>query len=198
MWLRLVAAVLVVVPSPKAHNRLVMVPVELSVKETVSGHEPMVGAPTKSAAGTSAPAPRIALVELPPSPLNTTTLLKLAALVGVKRTTRLVEANPAKLKGTVPVWPPPDTMLKGPPLIVATPLVSAAPPRLVTAKLAWALAPTTKVPKFRLDGEMASCGGVRPLPETALVELPPLLVKTTTLLKLVALVGAKLTMTKPV
>src|SRR6266481_2366330 len=116
MWLRLVAAVLVVVPWPKSQNRLVMVPAELSVNETVSGHGPMVGAPTKSAAGTSAPAPRIVLVELPPSLVNTTTLLKLAALVGVKRTTRLVEPNPAKLNGV------PDTILKA-----AAALPSAAP-----------------------------------------------------------------------
>src|SRR6266566_206550 len=166
MWLRLVAAVLVVVPSPKSQNRLVMVPLELSVKETLSGQEPMVGAPTKSAAGTSAPAPRTALVELPPSLVNTTTLLKLAALGGVKRTTRLLEPKPAKLKGTVPVWPPPDTMPKGPAPIVATPLLSGAPPRLVTTKVDWAVAPTTRVPKFKLDGEMASCAGVRPLPAT--------------------------------
>ena len=107
-----------------------MVPVELSVKETVSGLTPLVGLAVKLAAGTIAPIPRTALVEPPPLLLKTTTLLKLPALAGAKRTTRLVEPKPARLKGV------PETILKGPALIVATPLVSAAPPRLVTTKLA--------------------------------------------------------------
>src|SRR6266702_3089566 len=108
---------LVVVPLPKSQNRLVMVPVELSVKETVSGLTPLVGLAVKLATGTIAPVPR-------------TTLVKLPAVAGAKRTTRLVEPNPDRLKGV------PETILKGPALIVATPLVSAAPPRLVTTKLA--------------------------------------------------------------
>src|SRR6266566_5619215 len=150
MWLRLVAAVLVDVPSPKSQNRLVMVPEELSVKETVSGLTPLVGTPLKLAVGTSAPLPRTALVELPPLLVKTTTLLKLPAVAGAKRTGRLVEPNPARLNGV------PDTRLKGPALIVATPLVRAAPPRLVTTKLAWALVPTATVPKLRFGGETAS------------------------------------------
>src|SRR5438552_2790349 len=124
-----------------------MVPEELSVKETVSGLTPLVGTPLKLAVGTSAPLPRTALVELPPLLVKTTTLLKLPALVGANRTTRFVEPNPAKLKGV------PDTILKDPALSVATPLVSAAPPRLVTTRLAWALVPTATVPKPRLGGE---------------------------------------------
>src|SRR2546428_213586 len=85
-----------------------MVPEELSVKETVSGLTPLVGRPLKLAVGTSAPLPRTALVELPPLLVKTTTLLKLPAVAGAKRTGRLVEPNPARLKGV------PDTRLKGP------------------------------------------------------------------------------------
>ena len=39
----LVAAVLLVPPSPKLQNRLLMVPLELSVKVTVNGVAPLVG-----------------------------------------------------------------------------------------------------------------------------------------------------------
>src|SRR6266478_3192094 len=49
-----------------------------------------------------------------------------------------------------------------------------------------------------LDGETESWAGVKPVPVTVLVLLPPLLVNTTTLLELRALVGAKLTATRPV
>src|SRR6266702_1542374 len=189
---KVVAVVLVVELSPKSQNRLVMVPLELSVKLTVSGLSPLVGLPLKLAAGSTAPVPVSALVLPPLLLLTTTTLLKLAALPGAKRTTRLVEPKPARLKGV------PETMLKGPPLMVARPLLSDAPPWLVSTKLAWALEPTATVPKLRLPGETPSWAGVRPLPVTVLAELPPLLVKTTTLLKLPALVGLKATCTWPV
>src|SRR5881396_723609 len=170
-----------------------MVPLELSLKLTVSGLRPLVGLPLKLAAGATAPVPVSELVLLPALLLLiTTTLLKVAALVGAKRTTTLVEPKPARLKGV------PETMVKGPPLIVARPLLSAAPPWLVIAKLAWALEPTATVPKLRLPGETPSWAGVRPLPVTVLAELPPLLVKTTTLLKLPALAGLKATCTWPV
>src|SRR6266436_5847242 len=120
---KVVAVVLVVELSPKSQNRLVMVPLELSVKPTVSGLSPLVGLPLKLAAGATAPVPVSALVLLPSlSVLNTTTLLKLAALVGAKRTTTLVELKAAKVNGV------PERIAKGPPLIVACPLVSAAPP----------------------------------------------------------------------
>src|SRR5216684_7906323 len=119
-----------------------MVPVELSVKLTVSGLSPLVGLPLKLATGTFAPVPVRALVLLPPlSVLTTTTLLKLAALPGAKRTTRLVEPKPERLKGV------PERIVKGPPLIVARPLLSAAAPWLVSTKLVWALEPTAIVPK---------------------------------------------------
>src|SRR6266566_4969219 len=179
--------------SPKSQNRLVMVPVELSVKLTVSGLRPLVGLPLKLATGTAAPVPVRALVLLPPLlVLITTTLLKLAALPGAKLTSRLVEPKPERLKGV------PETMMKGPPLMVATPLLREAPPWLVTTKLAWALEPTATVPKLRLAGETESWAGVTPEPVTLLVKLPPLLVNTTTLLKLPTLVGLKVTCTWPV
>src|SRR6266849_9018242 len=136
------ATVLLVAPSPKSQKPLVIVPVDLSVKDTVNGHMPIVGLPVKFAVGGNAPAPVSLLTLPPPLPVvKTTRLVKPAALVGAKRTTRLVPPKPGKAKGV------PETIVKGPGLIVATPLVSAAPPRLVTTKLAWALAPTATVPK---------------------------------------------------
>src|SRR5260370_19583618 len=169
-----------------------MVPLELSVKLTVSGLRPLVGLPLKPAAGATAPVPVRALVLPPLLLLTTTTLLKLAALPGAKRTTRLVEPNPVRLKGV------PETILKGPPLMVARPLLKDAPPWLVITKLAWALEPTATVPKLRLPGKTPSWAGVRPLPVTVFAELPPLLVETTTLLKLPALAGLNATCTWPV
>src|SRR6266700_6312806 len=170
-----------------------MVPLELSVKLTVSGLSPLVGLPLKLAAGATAPVPVSTLVLLPALVvLTTTTLLKVAALPGAKLTTRLVEPKPARLKGV------PERIEKGPPLMVARPLLRDASPWLVIAKLAWALEPNATVPKLRLPGETPSWAGVRPLPVTVLAELPPLLVKTTTLLKLPALAGLKATCTCPV
>src|SRR6266568_3425937 len=191
--MRFAVTVLVLAPSPKSQKPLVIVPVDLSVKETVNGHVPIVGLPTKSAVGGKAPVPVRVLVLLPPLPVVTISLfVKLAALVGAKRTTRLVPPKPDKAKGV------PETIVNGPALTVATPFVSAAPPRLVTTKLAWALAPTATVPKSCPGGVTASWAGVRPVPVTLLLLLPPLLVKTTRLLKLAALVGMKLTATNPV
>src|SRR5207249_7208573 len=112
-------------------------------------------------------------------------------LVGAKRTTRLVEPKPGRLKGV------PERMLKCAGL-VAVPLVIDAPPRFVSTKLACALEPTATVPKSKLDGATANSPGVKPLPVTALVLLPPLLVKATPLLKLPAVTGVKLTATLPV
>src|SRR6266699_3295077 len=166
-----------------------MVPLELSVKLTVSGLSPLVGLPLKLAAGATAPVPVSALVLPPLLLLTTTTLLKLAALPGAKLTTRLVEPKPGRLKGV------PERIVKGPPLMVARPLLKDAPPWLVITKLAWALEPTATVPKLRLAGETPSWAGVRLVPLMLLVELPPLLVKTTTLLKLPAPLGANLTTT---
>src|SRR6266851_5490191 len=176
--MRLAVTALVLAPSPKSQKPLVIVPVDLSVNETVNGHAPLVGLPTKSAVGGNAPVPVTVLVLLPPLPVVKISLfVKLAALVGAKRTTRLVAPKPGNAKGV------PETIVNGPGLIVATPLVSAAPPRLVTTKLAWALAPTATVPKSCPGGVTASWAGVRPVPATLLLLLPPLLVKTTWLLK---------------
>src|SRR5713226_901046 len=148
--MRFAVTVLVLAPSPKSQKPLVIVPVELSVKETPSGQEPLVGLPVKFAVGASAPAPVRVLVILPPLPVVKISLfVKLAALVGAKRTTRLVAPKPGRAKGV------PDTIVNGPPLTVAAPLVSAAPPRLVTTKLAWALAPTATAPKSSPGGVTA-------------------------------------------
>src|SRR5258708_2828367 len=169
-----------------------MVPVEVSVNPTVRGTRPLVGLPLKPAAGVSAPIPLNALVLLPPLLLNKMTLLEAAALVGEKEISRLVEPNPGKAKGV------PETMAKGPPLMLARPLLNGAPPRLVTSRVAWALEPTATMPKSRLAGETTRFAGVNPEPLTPLVELPPLLVKSTELVKLEAVAGAKLTDTSPV
>src|SRR6266404_4678802 len=95
-----VEVVLAIVPSPKSHKRLVIVPVEMSVKETVSGVGPVVGLAVKAAAGTMAPVPLNALVLTPPlAVLKLIRLVKLAAAVGAKLTTTLVEPKPARLNG---------------------------------------------------------------------------------------------------
>jgi hypothetical protein len=91
------------------------------VNVTIVGLRPLVGAPLKFAAGTSAPVPSNELVLLPASLVVTTmTLLKLPALEGAKRTTRLVEPSPGRLKGV------PERMVNGPPSTEARPLLSDA------------------------------------------------------------------------
>src|SRR5205085_799495 len=152
----------------------------------------LVGLPIKLANGTIAPVPSRALVLLPSLPVvKTTRLLKVPSWPGVKLRTRLVEPKPARLKGV------PEMMAKGPPFTTAAPLLSAAPPKLVKMKLAWTLDPKATVPKFTADGKTASCAGVNPVPVIELVLLPPLLIKTTALLKFAALAGLKLTVTEP-
>src|SRR6266568_4980812 len=150
-----------------------MVPVELSVKETISRARPLVGLAALSA-------------------VKTTTLLKLSSLIGVKCTTMLADPNPGRLKGM------PDTMLNGPSLTTADPLVIGVVSRLLTTKAASAVVPSATAPKARPAGETANCGSARPMPLIALVMFPPLLAKTISLLKLVALVGVKATVTTPV
>ena len=118
-------------PSPKSQNRLVIVPVEASEKVTSSGHAPLVGLAVKFATGATAPLPVTEFVLLPSfAVVNRTTLLKLAALVGAKRTTTLVALNPPRLNGV------PDRIVNGPPEIDAVPLVRGELPRLVTTKAA--------------------------------------------------------------
>src|ERR1051326_7652445 len=131
MWLRLTALVLLPEPSPKAQSVLVIVPVDVFVKLTFSGLVPPVGPPTKFAIGTTAPIPVIGFVLLPPfAEENMTTLLKNAALVGLKRTTTFVKPNPVRLNGV------PDRIVNGPPVMEVVPPLKAAPPRFVTVKLA--------------------------------------------------------------
>src|SRR5260370_41567037 len=100
--MRFAVTVLVVAPSPKSQKPLVIVPVEWSVKETVKGHVPIVGLPTKSAVGGNAPAPVILLPLLPPLLPKTTTLLKLAALVGLKLTATHPVCPGVRLQGRPP------------------------------------------------------------------------------------------------
>src|SRR6266581_3201023 len=124
-----------------------MVPVELSVKVTVRGLTPLVGLAVKVAAGTVAPVPVTALVLSPAlEVLKITWLLKLIALFGAKRTTRLVEPYPGRLKGV------PERTVKGPPSREAVPLLKLSPPRLVIVKLAWLFEPTATIPKLRVAG----------------------------------------------
>src|SRR6266446_2871386 len=189
VWERALANVFDVEPSPKPQKRLVMVPVEESVKVTVNGLRPIVGLAEKLAVGTNAPVPVTRFEALPMLEVNNTAFVKAAAFVGANWTIRLVEPKPGRVKGE------PERMVKTPGVTEAEPLVMGAPPRLVRTKLAWAFEPTTKKPKFSDDGEIPSCGGVRPMPESVLVEFPPLLRKTAELVKLPALVGAKLTRT---
>src|ERR1051325_3096481 len=102
-----------------------MVPRELSVKSTLSVLRPVVGVPLKAATGSEAPTPVTALVLLPPLLVKLTALLKLPALPGAKRTTTLVTPKPPRLNGV------PETRVKGPPLILATPLLIAVDPWFV-------------------------------------------------------------------
>src|SRR6266576_6280840 len=98
MWEKATAVVLVVVPSPKFQNRLVIVPVEVSLKLTVRGLRPDVGVAVNPATGKSAPIPKTGLVAFPSLPVvNIMALLKFAATTGAKRITRLVVPNPGRL-----------------------------------------------------------------------------------------------------
>src|SRR5580704_5869320 len=93
-----VLKVFVVPPSPKVHNRFVIVPVDVSVKVTASGTSPAVGLPLKLGRGTIAPVPITAFVAPPPLLAKITCLVELPALAGVKLTTTFVEPKPAMLK----------------------------------------------------------------------------------------------------
>src|ERR1051325_6523863 len=148
-----VAEIFVVLPSPKFQKRLVIVPVEASLKFTINGHAPVVGLPVNPADGMNAPMPLTGLTALPPfAVLKLTLLLKLPALVGVNRTTTFVAPKPGRSNGV------PDTMVNGPLVKLTTPLLTA--PVLVTTKVNCALVPTAMVPKFRLAGDTLICPGV--------------------------------------
>ena len=148
---KVVCKVLELVPSPKSQNRLVIVPVELSVKLTVSGLRPVVGVPAKAATGTNAPMPVTALVLLPALLLeNTTALLKNPALLGVNCTVIFVDPKPGRLNAVG------ETMEKGPLVTLIVPLSKGPPPRLVRVKAAETVCPTATVPKSMLEGATAS------------------------------------------
>src|SRR5580698_45070 len=139
---------------------------------------------TASCAG-GVPEPVTALVLLPPLLVKVTLLLKLPVLVGVKLTSTLLLAKPGRVNGL------PETIENGG-LTATVPLVMAMPPRLVMTKVVCTVLLTATIPKLKLTGETASCAGGVPEPVTPLVELPPLHVKMTLLLKLPMLVGMKL------
>src|SRR2546426_1887524 len=193
MCVKLVAVVLVLEPSPKFQDRLVMVPVELSVKFSVSGATPLTGLPKKPATTGVIPTPETAFVELPPAAnKKTTLLLKAASNPGANRIPMLVELWPGTLNALDP------TMLKGPLPTLASALLATTSPRFVTMKLACALLPTATMPKSRPGGETASRAGASPVPLSALVALPPLLLNSAWALKLPGCVGVKATCTSPV
>src|SRR5882724_3802918 len=156
--------VLVVEPSPKSQKRLLIVPVEVSVKLTVNGLRPLIGLPVKPAIGTTAPVPVRAFVLLPAlSVVMIAALLKLPALPGAKLITRLVDPNPGRTNGV------PDWIENGPAVTLARPLLRVAPPRFVIVKLAWAFEPTAIVPKLIAEGNTAIWAGVNPEPRTVFV-----------------------------
>src|SRR6266404_7161198 len=181
----IVDVVLVVRPSPKSQNRFVIVPVELSVKLTVTGQKPLVGLAWKLASGIVAPVPITLFVEIPALVVRKTTLLlKTPFATGANWITTLVEVWPDRLNEL------PAAVLKTL-STVTTALLRVTSPRFVATKLVWALAPTAIVPKSKAAGETASCAGASPVPLTALVELPALaVVKTRLLLKTPAATGA--------
>src|ERR1041384_1371865 len=169
---------LVAEPSPKLQNRLLIVPVEVSVNVTVNGAAPLVGVAPKLATGTIAPVPVTVLVEPPPSALlKITVLVNPFVLVGAKLTTTFAEAPPANVNGL------PDTTLNGPPVTVANPLLTVVPPLLVTTNTRCDELTVATVPKSRLPGLTAIWPDVSPTPVTRLVEAPPLLLNTILLLQ---------------
>ena len=184
---------MLVVPSPKFQNQFVIVPLEASLNVTTSGFKPFVGLPMKSAAGDVADIP-ISEFVLPPSlpEVITTALLKLPAFRGLNCRVRFVDPNPGTVKGV------PEIMRNGPPRIIAVPLLTAAPPKLVKSKLNCLEEPAAMIPKSSLEGETDNCAGVRPVPVIELVLLPPLLVNMTALLKLPELPGLNTMLTEPV
>src|SRR5690242_5561626 len=99
-----------------------MVPVELSVKTTVNGHDPLVGLPVKLDTGTRAPVPVTGLVMLPVGLVNVTKFVKVPMLAGENLSTRFVEPNPDSVNGV------PEMIVKGPVSTDAVPLLRVDPP----------------------------------------------------------------------
>jgi hypothetical protein len=144
---RLTAVVLLVPPSPKLHDRVATAPVEVSVNVTVNGAGPLVGVAVKLATGTIAPVPVTVLVELPPlAVVKVTVLVNPPALDGANRTTTFVEPPAGMLKEL------PEMALNGPPVAVATPLLTAVPPLLLTVNTRCELVPVAIVPKSIATG----------------------------------------------
>src|SRR3954468_20374040 len=120
-----VSVVFVVAPSPKSQNELLIVPVERSVKETLSGQSPVVGKAEKSATGGMAAEPISRFVALPAlSVVKTAQFVNVPTLVGAKRRTTLVVPNPAGENGL------PETTVNGPPSVfrLAVPFDNPASP----------------------------------------------------------------------
>ena len=137
------------------------------------------------------PTPVTEFVELPPLLVKITLALNVPSPAGVNRTTTLVEPKPGRPKL------PPEAMLNGAPTL-ATPLLTAPPPVLVTTNMALAFVPTSTTPKFVLAGLTTMLPGVTAVPVRALVALPPLLVKSRLVVKVPACVGLNATCTTPV
>ena len=151
---------LVTAPSPKLQNRVLIVPVEVSVKVTTNGATPLVTSAEKAAAGTTAPLPVTGLVADPPLAVVTTTgLVNPPTVTGANCTVTLVEPP----TGTVKVAP--VRMLYGAPT-VAVPLVTGVPPLLETTKTSCELPPVASVPKSKAPGLMAIWPAVTPTPVT--------------------------------
>src|SRR5207247_8634930 len=93
---------------------------------------------------------------------------------------------------------PSARLLRSPPVTLAGPLLTVAPPELDTVNTPCVLVPVAIVPKFNAVGLTPICPGARPAPVTRLVELPPLLLNTTLLLNAPTATGRKLTFTVPV
>src|SRR5258708_3734927 len=124
-----------------------MVPVETSVKFTAKGAVPAVGLPEKLATSGILPVPITVLVELPALAVTKTMLLlKAPSLPGANWTWTLVELSAGRLKGL------PDSTLKGPLPTLTVTLLAATSPRLVTSRLAPALAAGATTPKSRPRG----------------------------------------------
>src|SRR5258708_37181234 len=104
---------LVIAPSPKLQLRLVIVPVEVSVNVTANGAGPLVGAAEKLAAGTTAPVPVTALVELPPlAVVKITLFVNPPAATGANRTVTFEDAPATKVNVPPTRWrngPPPPS-----------------------------------------------------------------------------------------
>ena len=126
--------------SPKLQNRFVIVPVLVSVKVTVNGVSPLVGAAVKLAEAGIAPVPITQFVESPPSPVKISSLVKTPSTTGAKLTVAFVPVPPGI--GTAFVPPP----KKGAVTLLSEPLTKPQP-RFVTVKLMSLVVPTATAPK---------------------------------------------------